>query len=721
MRTVNWLTTFLLGAATLLPVINTTAQVNLQIYSDSLVNGFQDWSWNSTRDFSNLSPVHSGTRSVATTITASRGALRFQHPSPLDPTAYVKLSFWINGGPDGGQLLQVQAVSGNSAINDGVLLMALVPNTWQHYVIPLSTLGVTPSSIFNGVWLQDNSLGAQPTFYVDDVELIGAPPPAAVHVGVDNVHPLRLADARWFGLNTAIWDSNFDTESTSNAVRELGTKVLRFPGGSLSDEYHWGTGKSLYNTWSWVTSFSNFMHVATNTGVQAFITVNYGTGSSTEAADWVRCANITNACGFKYWEVGNECYGSWERDWNTNSGYFDHDPWSYAIRFGSYYNLMKAADPTIKIGVVATPGEDSYVNNTMHPVMNPRTRIVHNGWTPVMLYALKSMGVTPDFVVDHFYAEYQQDSDPTLLQAARNWSGDALDLRQQITDYMGSATGTNIEILCTENNADSGSQGRQSTSIVNGLYLADSLSQLMKTEINSFVWWDLRNGADFGGDFNSTLYGWRTYGDLGIMEGSDNKFPTYYAFKLMQYFVGTGDWVLNASSDYTYLSAYAARKADGNLALLVINKFPGANLTGQISLTNFVPWSAATVRSYGILQDEATRTNGPAALQDISLANYTGAGTDFTYSFPPYSLTLFTFAPFAVPSAPQLQVWSSAPGEIILQLQGQANVPYVIQDSSDLLTWTSRSTNMLTGSPLNITNPVAPGPGQKFWRALWQP
>src|SRR6202012_5928879 len=193
---------------------------------------------------------------------------------------------------------------------------------------------------------------------------------------------------------------------------------------------------------------------------------------------------------------------------------------------------------------------------------------------------------------------------------------------QEISDYYG-LTGTNIELICTENNADPGNQGKQSTSIVNGLYLADSLSQLMKTELNGFIWWDLRNGSDTTGEFNSSLYGWRTNGDLGIMEGSTTLFPTYYSFKLMQYLARPGDTVLNATSDYNLVSAYATRKADGALALLVINKDGVDTLNCQIALTNFsLTPSACVVRSYGIAQDEATRTNAPLVNQDIALTNF---------------------------------------------------------------------------------------------------
>src|SRR5262249_24857339 len=95
-------------------------------------------------------------------------------------------------------------------------------------------------------------------------------------------------------------------------------------------------------------------------------------------------------------------------------------------------------------------------------------------------------------------------------------------------DYMGDA-GTNIELVCTENNCDAGRMGRQSTSIVNALYLADSLSHLMKTEFNAYLWWDLHNGADTGGDFDPTLYGWRNNGDYGLFNESNLRSPTFYA------------------------------------------------------------------------------------------------------------------------------------------------------------------------------------------------
>ena len=73
------------------------------------------------------------------------------------------------------------------------------------------------------------------------------------------------------------------------------------------------------------------------------------------------------------------------------------------------------------------------------------------------------------------------------------------------------------------------------------------------------------------------------------------------------------------------------------------------------------------------------------------------------------------------PAAPELQVLSGSASQFVFQLQGDPNVSYVVQTSSNLMTWVSVATNLLPGGTLNITNPVSPGASRQFWRALWQP
>lgn len=546
------------------------AQPNQPIYSGYLVNGYQNWSW-ATVSLANTSPLYLGSNTISVTDGANYQALYLEH-APFNTSAYGSLDFWINGGASGGQKQQVVGlINGTPQLTFS--LGTLHTNTWQHFTIPLSSLGIADTTNCTGFFVQSAIGTAQPVFYVADIQLLATPAPAMVHVGVDANEVIRGVDARWFGVNTATWDGYLGNAQTLPLLQEAGRMALRWPGGSTSDAYHWASDPS---------GNSAFMNLVTNLAAQSnsIITVNYGTGTSNEAAAWVGSVNITNHCGVKYWEIGNEIYGGWE----TDSDPLPHDPFTYAVRAAGFIQAMKAIDPTIKIGAVAVPGEDSYTNYPADMVTNPVTHVAHYGWTPVMLAEFKNLGVFPDFLIYHYYAEYTSsgtnstDNDPYLLQVAGNpcpsvytdWASAAASLRQQLSDYLG-ASGTNIELCVTENNSDAGAQGRQSTSIVNALYVADSLGQLMRTEFNSLFWWDLRNGPDSGGDFDSSLYGWRTSGDLGFIDGPSAPYPTFYADKLLQSFVRPGDTVLNASSDYINLSAYGTRKADGALTLLVIN------------------------------------------------------------------------------------------------------------------------------------------------------
>ena len=699
------------------------AQFPLTLYSDGMLNGFQDWSWVSDRNLQNPSPVRSGTYSIRATAIAWQ-AISFYHPD-YHLAAYTNFSFWAHGGATGGQRLQIYfSYPDNSTGPIFTLPTGLPANTWQQYTIPLSSLGAAGISNLHRINIQLTSSGTTGTFYLDDIQFNPLPVPALVKVSLVATQTVRLVEERHFGVNLTMWDTNFNAPqhlTTTALLQEMGTTVVRMPGGSLSDEYHWGSNTTLSNTWQWAASFDEMVRVTTNAGAQAFVVVNYGSGTPEEAAAWVRHANVTNQLGFKYWEIGNECYGPWERDTNA----LPNHAYTYAVRASNYIAQMKAADPTIKIGVVVAPGENSYANGyTDHPAVNPRTGQTNYGWTPILLSTLKSMSVTPDFLIHHHYPMWTDPNnvaaspvnDTNLLLSTSNWAVDAADLRQQITDYFGPG-GTNIQLVVTENNADAGAQGRQSTSLVNGLYYADSLGKLLQTEFQGFVWWDLRNGTDYGGYSGSQLYGWRPYGDLGMVNGLNTRHPTFYAAKLMQWFARPGEKILTTTSDYSWLSAYGARRANGSVALLVVNKFSLSNLNAQVSLTGFTPQATATLRSYGIPNDEAARTNAPAAAQNITTNTFGSAGTNFTHSFPPYSLTLFTLAP----TAPKLATVTASAGQFVFQLQGQPDVPYVIQSSTNLVSWTPQSTNLLTSTTVNVTNVITASPSQKYWRAVWQP
>ena len=111
----------------------------------------------------------------------------------------------------------------------------------------------------------------------------------------------------------------------------------------------------------------------------------------------------------------------------------------------------------------------------------------------------------------------------------------------------------------------------------------------------------------------------------------------------MTYWAAGGDTVITATNDYELLGTYAVRRTNGSLTMLVINKSSYASLSTAINLAGYVPFSNATVYSYGIPQDNAARTG--IGSMDVAQTNSPIAGANFNYTFAPYSATVLALTP----------------------------------------------------------------------------
>ena len=150
--------------------LNLSVQADQSIYTDTLQNGWQNWGWTQI-DYANSSPVHSGTKSIAVTITNNTSQAIYIAYSAFDSTPYLSISFWINGGPVGGQKLLIQGHAAGAS-QMATNLPTLAANTWQHMTFLLSDLGVANRSDMDGFWIQDRIDSSQPTFYLDDITLV---------------------------------------------------------------------------------------------------------------------------------------------------------------------------------------------------------------------------------------------------------------------------------------------------------------------------------------------------------------------------------------------------------------------------------------------------------------------------------------------------------------------------------------------------------------------
>ncbi len=719
------------------------------IYDDALENGWQDESW-ATVNFTNTTPVHGGNDSISVVDNTSNYEALYLHHAAFADSGYQSLTFWVYPTVAGNNQMYVQATL-NGAAQPGTLLsftQAQV-NKWQQVTIPLSTLGVANKSNFDGFWIQNNTGGAM-TFYVDDVSLVAVAPPNPVLVSVNATSVTRIIDGRIYGLNSAIWDSQFTTAASGPLLAQMGTQAVRIPGGSAADEYDWQTDKSVTDSsYQWAANAAIFAQTISGAGAQAYVTVNYGSGTPQQAAAWVAYYNgapssttsigtdskgrnwqtvgywatmrasaplatddgynflrISHpaAFGFKYWEIGNECYGDWEYDLHGTSGSglpgSPQDPYTYAQVYQSFYNAMLAVDPTVRIGAVAVTGEDSY-GNGQHAVANPNeSNSLHSGWTPVMLNTLKTLGVTPHFLICHDYPQSTgSENDAALLQDGATTASDATNLRQMINSYFGTSAGAGIELAMTELNSVDTDPGKQSVSLVNGLFMADALGQLASTEFNACLWWDFRNGSETDNNNSASLYGWRQFGDYGMVASGDRgdtplntPYPPAQAAALLTHWGRGGDSVVAASSNYSLLSTYVAKLANGNLALLVINKHPSADLPTQITLGNFTPMAgAATYYTYGKPND--------LAVSGITTGAFTPGSSTFTYTFPSYSMTVLVIQPSG---EPMITVANSP-------VQAAANQSFNYQISASGSPTSYNATGLPNGLGVNTTTGVISG------------
>ena len=515
------------------------------------------------------------------------------------------------------------------------------------------------------------------------------------------------------GANVSQYDPYVTTSQESNGVIAGGLKLLRLSSGASGDDDHFTDALGV-NTYD---SVQDEAGLAQRSKATAILTVNYAGGSPQEAAaylayltkspstpdvnlgvgryfdkttkqwidkDWKTAnywANLRNGPAYtsvSMVEVGNEVYGSWNPDHHGSDPTLPndrpHDPATYVAFVKQFAGLVAQFAPKVSIGVdVATPTASEFLN-----------------WdTQVLADLAGGTSYMPGFLADHNYMyDVGQENDQTLLRSTAtlglpndntfgttsdvSWQARAVKFRTLLSQDFGSNS-SKVQLIATELNSvagDGDTISKQTTSLVNGLFLADAVGGLLQPGYNSRgqvaykgydggLVWNLRNnyyGTGSGNARSQPLYGWRTGGDYGLFGadkwngGGNNQsntniaYPSYYGMQMASQLVSSSAKVLKASTDSTGLAIYATQASNGMVTLLVINKnAPGTNGADVSATLNFAGKSLSgtwTVLQYGVSQDNAQKA-GHSVNETLPSISFPTAGqASFTYTFPAYSMTL---------------------------------------------------------------------------------
>jgi alpha-N-arabinofuranosidase len=184
----------------------------------------------------------------------------------------------------------------------------------------------------------------------------------------------------WVGPDSPIPNTRGIRNDVVAALKALKVPNVRWPGGCFADEYHWRKGIGPHRTvtlnpnWGGVTESNafgthEFMDFLDQIGAQAYVSVNVGSGTPQEAAEWLeymtaaqpttlvqeRAANGHPApWQVPYLGIGNE---SWDCGGNMTPEYYLSQLKIYS-RFVRNFNPAQQQDAHRMLKIAVGPGGD---------------------------------------------------------------------------------------------------------------------------------------------------------------------------------------------------------------------------------------------------------------------------------------------------------------------------------------------------------------------------
>lgn len=204
-----------------------------------------------------------------------------------------------------------------------------------------------------------------------------------------------------YEADSTLSDEHGYRKDVMQALRELQTPLLRWPGGNFVSGYHWTDGigpreqRPRRMELAWHTVESNifgtdeFLHYCSAMNIEPYLCINLATGTMDEGRAWVEYCNGTTDTywanlrrqhgheepyNVRYWGLGNEMYGHWQ------IGQLSAE--DYIKKAREFAKVMKWTDPGIKLvgcGEMGWTAWDQQVIEGLAPFMDYYSLHIYTG------------------------------------------------------------------------------------------------------------------------------------------------------------------------------------------------------------------------------------------------------------------------------------------------------------------------------------------------------
>lgn len=517
-----------------------------------------------------------------------------------------------------------------------------------------------------GFFLEDWKEKKNPSIKYSSVNL-KTEKPTSVNCSIDFSQPLTKISKYIFGNNLGHWSSRkiLEKDDFIFKIKDIGTSVIRFPGGNASNDYFWdaaslaqcpeGTPSIIYksdfkkttppklgNQGNYRTRPVDYYELLMRTKSTGSICVNYSMALYNEienekervelaakyAASWVEDANIKRGLGIKFWEIGNENWGKWQAGYNVKErGLID--PKKYGEHCRIFINKMKEVDPSIKIGVVGYQKPKS---------RNP----IQQNWNQLVIPEIIDHA---DFYIVHdYYAKYGAKLNADEMLNAIDTTYSHIRVVNEAIEKYTDKNGNHLPIALTEFNTRSNATISNNDGVCNvshtaGIFFSHALGEIIRQGYGMAMMWDFENGYHDGKDH-------------GMFSSSKEKdvnwltpHPSYYHYYMYNNFFG--DRYYESETSKKSIRVHSSTFSSGEIGLVAVN-ISDQNEVIEIELQNIEVGDLAGVyeiynknhksRKTGINGEfSSANAGGPEKLSKIKANKINLVDNSFIIELKPYS------------------------------------------------------------------------------------